>query len=172
MRTFIFRALASGAFVLGACTAAPAQSPVPSPSPEALQAPVRALVAAFNTAAAYPAQLFTSDAVVTDEFPPYVWIAGNGGAKQWWSDLVGDANSAQRARFTAAKQHVETGPPEFVRVAGDRASFVCPATLQYTTRAGVKHAQKGRWLFYLRRDGDGWRISAHAWDELGDDIPA
>lgn len=168
MRTNLLRALASAAFVLGACTAAPAQSPAPSPSPDALMAPVRALVAAFNAAGAYPAQLFTADAVVTDEFPPFVWNAVNGGAKQWWRDLVGDANSAQRERFVAAKQHVETGAPEFVRVAGDGAWFVCPATLQYTTRAGVKHVQQGRWLFYLRREGDVWRISAHAWDELSD----
>jgi len=178
MRTFLSRALACGALLLATAVAAPAQtapgsSPAPAPAAtappvEMLLVLVHALVGAFNAAAAYPAAIFTADAVVTDEFPPFVWSASNGGAKQWWSDLVSEPGTARHDRFVAAKQHVETTAPEFVRVSGDGAWFVCPSTLQYTTPAGAVHVQQGRWLFYLRREGGAWKISAHAWDELSD----
>jgi hypothetical protein len=166
MRTFL-RALACGALLLATTVAAPAQTAPPSPSPEPLLVPVRALVTAFNTAAAYPADVFTADAVVTDEFPPFVWNATNGGAKQWWSDLVADPGTARHAQFVAAKQHVEIGTPEFVRMSGTGGWFIAPSELRYTV-GDETHVQKGRWLFYLRRDGDAWKISAHAWDELSD----
>lgn len=175
MRTILW-ALACGALLLATTIAtlaqtapspAPAAVSTPTPPPEMLLVPARALVAAFNSAGAYPASSFTADAVVTDEFPPFVWNASNGGAKQWWSDLVAEPGSARHAAFVAAKQHVEIGAPEFVRVSGAGAWFVVPSVLTYTVR-GEAHVQKGRWLFYLRREGDVWKISAHAWDELSD----
>ena len=164
----VLRALFAGAALAAAATAAAsAQAASPAPVPEPLLVPVRALAAAFNAAAPYPADAFTDDAVVTDEFPPYLWQGPNA-ARTWWTVLVGDPASERHAKFAAAKQHVEAGAPQFPSIAGDRAFFICPATLQYTA-GGKAHVQKGRWQFYLRRQGDAWRIAGHMWDILSDE---
>jgi hypothetical protein len=168
MRPFaVLRALVAAAAFMLPALAASAQSPAPAVANEPLLIPARALVAAFNAAAPYPAELFTDDAIVTDEFPPFIW-SGPGGAKTWWTTLVGDPGGERRQKFVAAKERIEIGAPQFVSVAGDRAFFICPSTLQYSS-AGKTYVQKGRWQFFLRRQGDAWRIAGHVWDILSDD---
>ena len=73
--------------------------------------PVYQWIEAFNAARApLPENVFTSDAVITDQFPPYVW-------------------SGTRVRG----QRVTVGSPRAFMIdkSGSRASFVLPATLKY-----------------------------------------
>ena len=138
------------------------------PDEAALQKPVRAWVDAFNRwDFAYPQDAFEEDAVVIDQFPPFLW-QGNASARQWWTALMGET-MAEHERRSISKQRLELGPMQFVQSDGLTANFVQPATLTWTAK-GQSHEMKALWVATERKAGSSWRISSHAWAPLGETV--
>lgn len=129
-------------------------------APDAAQlAPVQRWIDAFNAAQApLPEDVFTSDAVVTDEFAPFAW-SGTAGVHAW-SQRVAAGFSSPRIKH----EHVAVGAPiAFLQSkAGDRVSFVLPATLTYE-QDGTPGTDKALWLFVVVKTSDGWKIAADTW---------
>jgi hypothetical protein len=89
--------------------------------------PVQRWIAAYNAGAApLPEDIFADDAVVTDEFPPFVWV-GKTGEHAW--------ASAIDAFIRPGRQHVSVGAAQSFQSTrdGTRVSFVLPATLTFTS---------------------------------------
>ena len=152
MRFRVFAAALPAFIVL--LLAPPAQAAMPTAPTAAMEAPVNRWIDAYNAHRALPEDIFTDDVAVTDEFPPYVWT-GIAGATQW--DRAIDRGFPPQA-------HVETGAPRAFRTdrAGDRASFVLPATLTYVVQ-GKNVTEHALWLFVVVRSGDDWKIAADTW---------
>ena len=140
-------------------TAASAQ-PTRTPS-AAMLAPVQRWIDAYNAAQTLPDDIFTDDVVITDEFPPYAW-SGKVGARAWGARIE---QSFQKRRAT--HEHVVTGTPQafMTSQAGDRASFVLPATLTYDVE-GKTQTDRALWLFVVVKGSDNsWKIAADTWTQ-------
>lgn len=141
------------AFTLAPALAAgaPAQPP----------APIVTLVNAFTQAtsaddASALGQLFTSDAVVVDEIPPFTW-RGAGAGTAWWHavDAVMHAQHITHLKATS----VRFG--EFKQSATD-AYLV--AVMKITALAGGKpFLENGTQTFTFHYAGGAWLISSTVW---------
>jgi ketosteroid isomerase-like protein len=121
--------------------------------------PVRQWIDAFNAAQTpLPETVFTDDVTITDQFSPYVW-SGKAAAHAWSEALNSGLHSA---RIT--HEHVDTTDPRafMINRAGDRASFVLPATLTYQ-EDGKPGVDAALWLFVVVKGSDGWKIAADTW---------
>jgi hypothetical protein len=159
MTTILPRLLASGLMLLPNA-AALAQEKAPTAAERAaLLAPVTALAAAINQATPdTPSGVFTPDALVIDDFPPYRWNGqGPTGADAWYHGLVG-TDAASHAAFVASKAVVTPGKPRFGRITGDAAYVVLPTRFDYLEDGKQIH-QTGEWLFTEQRAGGSWLIS-------------
>jgi hypothetical protein len=133
-----------------------------TPDDSALMAPVQRLVTAINHAAAtVPNNVFTGDATVLDDFPPYRW-SGRKNADDWYRELVG-TDAAARAGFLALNCQLSVGRPQFSRVAGDAAYFALPGVLVFTGDGGKRIRQTAEWLLTETKIHGTWLISGHAW---------
>jgi len=132
--------------------------------------PVNLWADAFNRwDFAYPEGAFTEDAVVVDQFPPFLW-KGRGAPRKWWADLMGATQKIHESR-SYAKQKVVFEKPSFVQVKDDKAYFVMPATLTWTDKKGGAHTMKAQWVATEQRTKDGWRISSHSWAPTSETPP-
>jgi SnoaL-like domain len=123
-------------------------------------APVQRWIDAFNAAKTpLPEDVFTADVVITDQFPPYVW---SGAAEaDAWSERLNAGLLGSRVK----NEHVVTEPPRAFMIdkAGDRASFVLPATLTYDFD-GKPTSDRALWYFVVVRTAEGtWLIAADTW---------
>jgi ketosteroid isomerase-like protein len=120
--------------------------------------PVQRWIAAYNAGAApLPEDIFADDAVVTDEFPPFVWV-GKTGEHAW--------ASAIDAFIRPGRQHVSVGAAQSFQSTrdGTRVSFVLPATLTFTSsRTGGRITEHALWQFVLERSAAEWKIAADTW---------
>ncbi len=160
--------------LLTACLAALVSSPscaaASAAETAALLAPVNAWVSAFNNwEATYPSAAFTEDAVVIDQFPPFLWH-GKHSARAWWTDLMG-ASKEQHERERSMQQHVEFAAPQFVQIKGGRAYFVQLGTLTWVAKDGT-HEMKATWVATEKKTPQGWRIASHAWAPLSETVTA
>jgi hypothetical protein len=128
----------------------------------ALAVPLKKLVDAINHADTVPpAGVFTTDAVVLDDFAPYRW-SGKGNATSWYKDLVGtDAKS--HADFLAMKPALSVGSPKFSRITGETAYFVVPGTFVFNTDPKTRVRQTSQWIISERLVHGSWLIAGHAW---------
>lgn len=127
----------------------------------AMMQPVQQWIDAYNAGTApLPEDRFTDDAVITDEFPPFVW-SGKAGEHQW-------ANAIDKF-IRPGNQHVSVGAAQSVQVArdGSRVAFALPATLTLTsTRTGQRTTEHALWRFVLVRSlGGRWMIAADTWTQ-------
>ena len=98
------------------------------------------------------------EASVIDDFPPHEW---QGAGCEMWAD--GYTAVAKSELITDAK--IVLGKPRHVDVTDDRAYIVVPVTLV------LKHKGKpgklpSLFTAALRKNADGWRITAWAWADL------
>ena len=136
----------------------------------ALLAPVNAWVSAFNNwDATYPSTAFTDDAVIIDQFPPFVWH-GKGSARTWWTNLMGET-PAEHERDRSMQQHVEFAAPQFVQINAGSAYFVQLGTLTWVAKDGP-HEMKATWVATETKTQDGWRISSQAWAPVSNTVKA
>lgn len=99
--------------------------------------------------------VFTADAVIVDEFPPFRWTGG--GPTTWFSDFKGIAKQMKLTAVRAvphAAQYYEHG-------AGS-AYVVVPTTLSYKM-AGKAAVETGAWTFTFAKTGSTWKISSMIW---------
>ena len=98
-------------------------------------------------------QAHRDDAVIIDEFAPYVW-AGAGTAQRWVADYSRDAEargiSGGRVDYGAAVQAVSDG---------NSAYIVLPTTYSFTQN-GRRMASPGHMTFVMSRDGGDWKIAS------------
>lgn len=128
--------------------------------------PVQRLVVAINNAEArVPTGIFTSDAVVIDEFPPFHW-SGKTSGTSWYGDLVG-ITPAKRAAFVASHARVSFGAPDSVKIEATTAYVVVPGRFEFD-EDGARVTQSSRWTFALVRRKVGWLIAGHAWGLTGE----
>ena len=110
--------------------------------------------AANSGNAAELAKLYTGDAVVVDEIPPFVW-RGSGAGVAWWHAVDAFMKKAQhRIRLTAA--HIS----EFQR-SGTDAYLIQAMTLEQIP-AG-KHSEPGTLTYTFHKSGGSWLISSQVW---------
>jgi hypothetical protein len=138
----------------------------PAATPDALLAPVQALVQAINHGAETPPAAFTADAVVLDDFAPYRW-SGNRTGQDWYRDLLG-AGPKGRADFLAMQGRLSVGSPQFSRVTGSDAYLVLPATFAFNTDPKTRVLQKAAWVITEHRVDGKWLIAGHAWAITGE----
>jgi len=131
------------------------------PNISALMAPAQRLVDAINHAdKALPAHIFTKDALVLDDFAPYLW-AGKTNGRSWYGELVGTTPQTL-SDFAAMHAQLSVDAPKFARVTGDRAYFVLPATFDFT-ESGKRIHQTAQWVMTLRNVKGEWLIAGHAY---------
>lgn len=136
---------------LAAAATAPSQAPAP------ILKLVNAFVHATNTdAASALSGLFTDDAVVVDEIPPFAW-RGAGAGTAWWQGV--DA-MMRKANITNLKATI-VRPGEFKQSATD--AYLVEG-MKITGLAGGKpFAESGTQTFTFHNAGGSWLISATAW---------
>lgn len=127
----------------------------------AVLAPINRLVDAINqTKLLLPKGIFTSDAVVIDEFAPFRWT-GVGAAPRWYSELVG-VTPAARTAFIAQHATLSVGVPVTLRVEGHTAYVVVPGTFSYTENGG-HYIENSHWTFNCVEQNGRWLIAGNAW---------
>ena len=133
----------------------------------ALMKPVNAWVRAFDAHdVRFPADAFTSDCVVIDEFAPFAWAPGETPSVQsWYKKVVGADGPKHRARVLASHEYVVVGEPENVRIAGDLAYMTFHAYWggNFEGRRRVEH---GLFVVVERKTAGGWLMSANSWGIL------
>ncbi len=133
---------------------APAFSAQP---PSDVMAPVQTFLAVTNGRSAVNIDtLFTPDAVVIDEEPPYLW-SGPHAASQWLAMLKGQFVKNQMTGFAAT-----AGKPIEYSQTGDVAYLIIPLSLAGTAGTKPFH-EKGTLTFVLRRTAGDWKIASDVW---------
>jgi hypothetical protein len=126
---------------------------------DAIMAPLNTEIAATvaNNAAAMGG-LFTPDAVVVDDFAPYVWTGANAGS-QWWTAFQAVAAKAGLTHVYATAQ-----PITQYNVSETSAYVVVPLVITYELK-GKPQRQTGLWTFTLRK-APTWKIVTLTWAAL------
>ncbi len=129
----------------------------PKPPPEPILKLANAVITATNTDdAAALAGLFTDDAVVVDENPPFAW-RGAGAGVAWWHVVDAVTQKAQMQHVKAV--NVRLG--EFRQSATD--AYLVQA-LTVTGVAGAKpFAEAGTMTYTFHNAGGTWLISTMVW---------
>ncbi|MGB6520503.1 MAG: nuclear transport factor 2 family protein [Candidatus Cybelea sp.] len=129
----------------------------PKPPPEPILKLANAVITATNTDdAAALAGLFTDDAVVVDENPPFAW-RGAGAGVAWWHVVDAVTRKAQMQHVKAV--NVRLG--EFRQSATD--AYLVQA-LTVTGVAGAKpFAEAGTMTYTFHNAGGTWLISTMVW---------
>ena len=98
-----------------------------------------------------------SPAQIIDDFPPHLW-SGPTACADWLA-----AFNADTKKHGIDPGPVTLGTPWHVKVTGDRAYVVVPATYKYTLH-GKPVVESGSVLTVaLKETRSGWRIAAWAW---------
>ena len=129
----------------------------PKPPPEPILKLANAVITATNTDdAAALAGLFTDDAVVVNENPPFAW-RGAGAGVAWWHVVDAVTQKAQMQHVKAV--NVRLG--EFRQSATD--AYLVQA-LTVTGVAGAKpFAEAGTMTYTFHNAGGTWLISTMVW---------
>lgn len=123
----------------------------------AVMAPIQAVAAATNADKARSMDAyFLPNAVVVDEFPPYMWSGANA-ASRWWTafDMLGSKLGATNFRATAL-------PIKQSNVFGNAAYVVVPVVITFAIK-GKPQRETGLWTFTLQRSGAAWKIATVTW---------
>ena len=143
---------------LFAATAVPAVAEPAGPG-NAIMAPINAEIAATvaNNAAAMDG-IFTPDAVVVDDFAPYVWMGADAGSR-WWT-----AFQTVSAKIGLTGVHPTAQPITQYSVSETSAYVVVPLVITYDLKARLQR-QTGLWTFTLRK-APTWKIVTLTWATL------
>lgn len=141
------------ALALAPSFASAASSVPPAPILKLANAAMHA--ANTNDASAF-AGLYTDDAVVIDETPPFVW-RGAGAGTSWWHAVTA---VAQKMKMTHL-QAVDIRIGEFRQTATD-AYLVQPMTVTAIAN-GKPFAEAGTTTYTFHNAGGTWRISSQVW---------
>ena len=139
--------------------AAAAASPAPPARPVAPPAILNlanAVVTASNTDdASLLSKLYTSDAIVVDEVPPFAW-RGHGAGAAWWRAV--DAFTQQKHEHIKL---IDVRVSEF-RSSGTDAYLVQPMTI-VEMGAGAPGNESGTFTYTFHYNGGAWLISSQVW---------
>jgi ketosteroid isomerase-like protein len=102
------------------------------------------------------AGLYTNDAVVVDEIPPFLWRGAGAGAV-WWHAVDG---VAQKSNMTHLKA-IDIRIGEFKSSATD-AYLITPMTVTAIAN-GKPFAEAGTTTYTFRKSGGTWLISSQVW---------
>lgn len=115
-----------------------------------------AVVAASNADDALAlSKLYTNDAIVVDEIPPFVWRGASAGVA-WWHAVDAFTN---KAKHTIQLTNVRIS--EFQRTAND-AYLIQPMTIDETS-AGRHSSESGTFAYTFHKTGGIWLISSQVW---------
>lgn len=153
MNARIFAAFLAGAAAMPAAAgAAPA-----SPPPAAIVSVANAVIRATNTDdASALSTLFTADAVVVDENPPFAW-RGSGAGVAWWRVVEAVTKKAKIAHLKAIG--VRLG--EFKQSAND--AYLIQSLTVSGIAGGKPFAEAGTMTYTFHRTGATWLISTMVW---------
>lgn len=140
--------------------AAPAFVPTafaaPAASDPAALAPVHRFITSVNAGdMKAAASVFTPDATIIDEFPPFLW---HGHPVAGWSR---DYDSFAKAAGMVPGKITLAAPTGLQTVAG-RAYAVIPAEIALTVK-GKPTTEDGSFTFVMANQHGHWRIAAWAW---------
>jgi ketosteroid isomerase-like protein len=128
----------------------------PNP-PAAIIALENAMLHAANTndATAY-ANLYTPNAVVVDENPPYAW-SGSGAGMAWWHVV-----DAVMSKMKLTSLHAVAFPPTEYHQSATDAYMIVPMRISGVA-AGKPFNENGTTTYTFHRSGDVWKISSQVW---------
>ena len=136
--------------------ALPASAATSAPSAAMMQ-PVKNALASLNTSSTKPlAGIYTANATIVDEFPPYTWSGANAGMT-WYSDWI---KFSKNMKVTNPKGTL-LKPTGFTQ-SGDRVYLVVPVNFGATVN-GKPSMEHGTWTFTLQRSGAAWHIVTQSW---------
>jgi ketosteroid isomerase-like protein len=128
--------------------------------PAAVMAPISAVLKYTNANDTSKLDAYyTSDAVVIDEFAPYVWTGSSAGAR-WWTSLMAVNRKTSISNMKASMQ-----PVQHFNVSGDKAYVVVPATVSFFYK-GKPQKETGTLTMTLQRSGTDWKIATQTWGTL------
>jgi len=131
-------------------------------APSAPPAPILKLVNAViqgtsaDNASAFSG-LFTDDAVVVDENPPFVW-RGAGAGVAWWYVVDAVTRKAKLTHVKASNARIS----EFKQSAAD-AYLVQAITVTGVAAGGKSFAEPGTMTYTFHKAGGAWLISTMVW---------
>jgi hypothetical protein len=120
-----------------------------------MMAPVQAVaqfMAGLN--AAHLEGVFASDALIVENFAPYIFRGADAVAR--WQD------GFREHAATLCDLKVAFGAPQDFSRTGDIVYFVLPTRWTGLTRE-KPFEEDGGWAFVLGRHGEAWRIACYAW---------
>lgn len=128
--------------------------------PAAIMAPINAAVDAVNSEnPAATKGLYTTDAVVVDEFAPFSWSGTNAGAG--WIGTLQTMSAQQHITDVRGVLH----PAASFSIQGNSAYASFPTDVHFTLN-GKPQVEHGTFAFTLRKEGDGWKIVTQTWGTL------
>jgi len=145
------------ALTLAACIAA---GPAAAADKDDAWGRVKQFVDAFNKGDAKAAVATCADqAVVIDEFAPYLW-SGADACGRWAADF--DADAKKRG---VEPLKVTLGKARHVDVVGDRAYVVAPASYSYKLKGKPRTERGATMTLALQKSGSDWKIVAWSWSK-------
>lgn len=144
--------------VLAAMATWGASPAVAAPDP-AMRAAVDAFISSFNAGRPTVASC-AANAIVVDDFAPYVW-SGPGACAKWLAGI------GQLAKMMAmSKLVVAGGKSLYVDGTAARGEVVVDA--RFTAQMGGKSVyETGAWTFVLTKASGTWKFAAIAWSQTG-----
>ena len=130
----------------------------PALASPAVQAPIRAMEAAFNAGdvARAKATHVDSPSILDEVTAPFVWTGSTA-----FDDWIGTLGRSEAARGRT-DGHVVFGPATRETVEGDRAYVYMPS--RYTFKQGGRPMREtGTITFALVKQANAWKIAAWAW---------
>ena len=145
--------------------AAPASSIAAPTLDPLITIPIDAAITAANgNMPAVMDKLATGDAVVIDDFPPYIF-RGKTAMGDWWRAF----EELWKKRNITGVHAVGANITQF-NVKDDAAWVVVPLTITYNV--GDKPTKlTGLWTFTLRKIGDEWKVSTVTWGTIAKTSP-
>ncbi len=145
--------LAAFCAIVVACTAAAGAAQPPAAIARIVKTVVGAEIPGSTAALAH---LYTSDAVVVDEFPPFIWTGADSG-RVWFVAL-----DRVLANLKMHGLKVVAAPASEYLQTGNDAYEIVPLTLDGMEGAKASH-ETGTLTFTFRRSGSTWKISSQVW---------
>ncbi len=142
-------------FAIALVPAAGIANPALPPAPILHLANAAMHAANANDASAF-AGLYTNDAVVVDEIPPFVW-RGAGAGTSWWHAVAATARKMKLTHLQAT--NIRIG--EFKQSAND-AYLVTPMTVTAIAN-GKPFVEPGTTTYTFHEAGGTWLISSQVW---------
>jgi ketosteroid isomerase-like protein len=127
------------------------------PPPEVMEAVEAAIYACNNFKIESVAGLYTPNAVVTDDEPPYSWNGPTAGI-QWINSVE---NACKELHITKLKATIN--PVNIFHQSADNVYLVVPVSYTGNLPGKAKYTARGAFTFVLRLVNGKWMIKSQAW---------